>query len=67
MRYAGSLTTPGCSEGVEWYVMLDTNTVSPLQVLAFGEYVSGKRVIAFNSRDPQPLNGRAFDLQYTCA
>ena len=67
MRYAGSLTTPGCSEGVEWYVMLDTNSVAPQQVLQFAQYGTGGRTLSQNSRDPQPLNGRAFDLQFTCA
>ena len=32
VRYSGSLTTPGCGEGVEWYVMLDTISVTPDQV-----------------------------------
>lgn len=130
VRYAGSLTTPGCSEGVDWYVMLDTISVSPEQVraglnaqtgtcwlqgyaqqnhveqhacsdwmhcmqvpahpmrppcalhatprsrhalpmqtpqvLGFAQYVSGGRSFAQNSRPLQPLNGRAFDMQYDC-
>ncbi|KIY98548.1 Carbonic anhydrase [Monoraphidium neglectum] len=67
IRYSGSLTTPGCNEGVEWYVMLETVPVTPEQVLAFGQYVSGGKSLAQNSRPVQPLNGRAFDLQYDCA
>lgn len=66
VRYSGSLTTPGCSEGVDWYVMLETASVSPEQVLAFAQYVSGGRSFAQNSRPLQPLNGRAFDVQYDC-
>ncbi|KAI8470997.1 MAG: alpha carbonic anhydrase [Monoraphidium minutum] len=66
IRYSGSLTTPGCNEGVEWYVMLDTVTISPEQVLAFAQYVSGGKSFAQNSRPLQPLNGRAYDLQYDC-
>jgi carbonic anhydrase len=38
VRYTGSLTTPGCSEGVEWYVMLQPTTVTPEQVGARGGY-----------------------------
>ena len=66
VRYNGSLTTPGCNEGVDWYVMLDSVSVTPDQVLAFAQYVSGGRSFAQNSRPLQPLNGRAFDMQYDC-
>ncbi|KAI8477329.1 MAG: alpha type intracellular carbonic anhydrase [Monoraphidium minutum] len=66
VRYTGSLTTPGCSEGVEWYVMLQPATVTPEQVLGFAQYASGGKSLAQNSRPLQPLNGRAFDLQYDC-
>jgi carbonic anhydrase len=66
VRYSGSLTTPGCAEGVDWYVMLEPITISPEQVLGFAQYVSGGRSFAQNSRPLQPLNGRAFDLQYDC-
>jgi carbonic anhydrase len=47
--------------------MLDTIQVSPDQVIAFASYVSGGRSLAQNSRPVQPLNGRAFDMQYNCA
>jgi carbonic anhydrase len=51
-RYAGSLTTPPCSEGVAWAVLKDRGTVSAAQVAAFRAVVEG------NHRPPQPLNRR---------
>jgi len=67
VRYSGSLTTPGCSEGVDWYVLLEPVTVSPEQVLSFAQYVSGGRSFAQNARPLQALNGRAFDMQFDCS
>jgi len=52
-RYDGSLTTPGCSEGVKWNVMTESITMSAEQIAAFvGAYPN-------NSRPVQPLDGRA--------
>ncbi len=51
-RYAGSLTTPGCSEGVSWNVYLTPITVSDAQLAALTS------VYADNHRPVQPLNGR---------
>ena len=51
-RYDGSLTTPGCAEGVKWNVMTTPITMSAEQIAAFvGAYSN-------NARPVQPLNGR---------
>ena len=50
--YAGSLTTPGCSEDVPWHVMMTPIEVSVEQIAAFAvEY-------GYNSRPVQPLGDR---------
>jgi carbonic anhydrase len=51
-QYSGSLTTPPCSEGVHWMVMLTPVTVSRDQVDAFLE------LFPHSTRPTQPLNGR---------
>jgi carbonic anhydrase len=50
--YAGSLTTPPCSEGVTWYVLKDTSTLSADQLAAFA------KIYPLNARPIQPANGR---------
>jgi carbonic anhydrase len=51
-RYAGSLTTPPCTEDVAWFVLKTPVEVSKAQVDAF------KAVIKDNNRPLQPLHGR---------
>jgi len=51
-NYSGSLTTPPCSEGVNWMVLKNPVEVSARQIAAF------KSVIHTNVRPVQPLNGR---------
>ena len=51
-RYDGSLTTPPCSEGVQWFVLTTPIALSEAQVAAFAAIVHG------NNRPVQPLNGR---------
>jgi len=58
-RYAGSLTTPACTEGVRWMVMKQPVGVSQAQVETF------KRIFPFNSRPVQPLNGRQLVMDTT--
>ena len=50
--FAGSLTTPPCSEGVTWYVMKSHTSISPEQVAAFA------KIYPMNERPIQPVNGR---------
>jgi carbonic anhydrase len=50
--FAGSLTTPPCSEGVTWYVLKNTTSLSPGQVAAF------VKLYPLNARPIQALNGR---------
>ena len=50
--FAGSLTTPPCSEGVTWYVLKTQSTVSPDELAAF------VRIYPKDARPIQPLHGR---------
>ncbi|HEY8076041.1 MAG TPA: carbonic anhydrase family protein [Labilithrix sp.] len=52
-RYDGSLTTPPCSEGVKWFVSLDSAEVSDDQIARFRAATHGA-----SSRPIQPTNGR---------
>ena len=51
-RYEGSLTTPPCSESVQWIVLTTPIEMSEAQIAAF------KAIIHDNNRPVQPLNGR---------
>lgn len=51
-RYAGSLTTPPCSEGVRWFVVVEPIELSADQISAFTAIFSN------NNRPVQPLYGR---------
>jgi len=50
--YMGSLTTPPCSEGVQWIVMRQPVTVTPEQIDIFA------RIYPMNARPVQQLAGR---------
>jgi len=50
--YDGSLTTPPCSEGVQWYVRKTPTRLSPDQIAAF------TAIYDHNNRPVQPLNDR---------
>lgn len=50
--YSGSLTTPPCTEGVNWYVLQKPIQITPAQLTTFKTLYSG------NARAAQALNGR---------
>jgi carbonic anhydrase len=54
--YAGSLTTPPCTEGVDWSVARAPITVSSAQIAEF------EALYINNARLPQALNGRIVDI-----
>ncbi|CAG9463795.1 unnamed protein product [Pedinophyceae sp. YPF-701] len=56
--YSGSLTTPPCTEGVSWFVLLNDLPVGADQILRFMEYVAGEGGLALNDRPTQELHGR---------
>jgi len=51
--FAGSLTTPPCTEGVTWFVLKSPVEASAAQVTRFGKIYDN------NARNIQPANGRA--------
>ena len=52
--YSGSLTTPPCSEGVEWRVLSEIQEVSEEQVAQLAALTGG----GANNRPVQPLGDR---------
>ena len=56
-HYEGSLTTPPCTEAVDWFVMRERRTISAVQLAALNELTAGD-----NNRPIQPLNGRWIEL-----
>ncbi|MDH3599188.1 MAG: carbonic anhydrase family protein [Candidatus Tectomicrobia bacterium] len=61
IHYTGSLTTPPCTEGVEWYILQTPIELSEEQIgilrgaLNLLDFAS---VLETNNRPSQPLNGR---------
>lgn len=56
-HYVGSLTTPPCSEGVQWYVLSKPITASKDQILTMRSYYDK------NFRPVQPLNTREVEVK----
>lgn len=54
--FAGSLTTPPCSESVRWQVLKEPVSVSKAQLAQF------KKLYPMNARPTQPLNGRTVEI-----
>ena len=60
-HYEGSLTTPPCTEGLNWFVLHETQPISKEQVEAFTTMWAGNPEFSQghgNFRVTQPLNGR---------
>ena len=60
-NYNGSLTTPGCNQGISWFVMATPMTASPAQILSFTNALAieqGGFSRGGDNRLVQPLNGR---------
>ena len=51
-RYNGSLTTPPCTEGVQWYVLKNPGHIAAEQAPNF------VKLIGEDARGPQPINAR---------
>lgn len=51
-HYIGSLTTPPCTENVQWLVLKEYSVMSKEQIAAFSSRIKK------NNRPTQPLNGR---------
>ncbi len=62
-RFAGSLTTPPCSEGVSWIVMGTVKTASPAQLAAYMSRFSGVEFPGGNRRPVQSRNARALQTE----
>ena len=57
-EYAGSLTTPPCTEGVTWLVRSESVPVSWDQVVSMQRVLSGGMTLNLTARPLQPLHGR---------
>lgn len=56
VQYDGSLTTPPCTEGVAWIMLLEPISVSEEQIKQF------EQVIGASNRPVQPLNDRVLKM-----
>lgn len=64
--YTGSLTTPGCTEGVLWSVLAGAGQVSNAAVTRFHELIAkfpNYNGYPNNNRPVQPLNGRVIKFR----
>ncbi len=56
-HYVGSLTTPPCHEGVNWYIFREPIQASREQINQFNE------IYSVNSRPVQPINNRHIEFE----
>ena len=60
-NYVGSLTTPNCTEGVNWVIMQEIQYMSFADIAQFNRFWGGNKNFSNgngNNRMVQPLNGR---------
>ncbi|XP_061366756.1 alpha carbonic anhydrase 1, chloroplastic [Gastrolobium bilobum] len=63
-RYVGSLTTPPCTEGVNWNVNAKVKSLSKKQLELLKAPLNPE--FKYNARPVQPLNGRKVEMFYQC-
>ncbi|VDK66619.1 unnamed protein product [Cylicostephanus goldi] len=62
-HYEGSLTTPPCTEGVNWIVMAEPKYVQPDELKFLRQHLTTEgKVLSFNWRPTQPVNDRTVYL-----
>ena len=69
-RYAGSLTTPPCDQGIQWVLLAEPIELSAEQIATFQElFLGNERFPAGNARPLQPHNDREIttDAEERCA
>lgn len=66
--YGGSLTTPPCYQGIEWFIFPESLAISDFQLRHFRQLLGGDGFtpISRNSRPVQPLGNRVINLNYFC-
>ena len=65
IHYVGSLTTPPCSEAVQWFVFADIVTLPGSQVERFQQFADRANLgVRANARPLQPQNSRPLDYVF---
>ncbi|PNH02191.1 Carbonic anhydrase [Tetrabaena socialis] len=63
VHYPGSLTTPPCSEGVDWFVFMNPIKVPDSQIIDFMHFVGDNKTYATNTRPLQLMNSRLVEYE----
>ncbi len=66
-NYMGSLTTPGCNEKINWFLMANPMFLSPTQLLAFTSTLAAEQggvARGGDNRLIQPLNNRVVSKSF---